>query len=264
MPEPAIRTSFAFPSDGTKLNGLSVKGAEAYSGAPATADHLGRHHPRHRGRPARGSPNGNSTGDMLVRFRSTGSAVLLAWGGHLAQSDYWDVAGGGGPDGAALVSGAPWHMRTLQLDGAGNKNQDRSIQPSAIVGTLPPQALAPTPRPTPGTDATGARGRPRDPRPSAAAGSTPGRRLRDRDAAGSGRPVGTPWARVTPPATSTCRGPCARARTTVVVLVLGGLALLAARRGAPGAGRHDPGRRRRPERASPLNLPPLRRARPLG
>jgi len=43
-------------------------------------------------------------------------------------------------------------MRTLQLDGSGNKNQDRSIQPSAIVGELPPRALAaptPTPRPTP-------------------------------------------------------------------------------------------------------------------
>jgi hypothetical protein len=43
-------------------------------------------------------------------------------------------------------------MRTLQLDGSGNRNQDRSIQPSAIVGELPPRALAPptpTPRPTP-------------------------------------------------------------------------------------------------------------------
>jgi hypothetical protein len=96
-----------------------------------------------------GNVNGNSTADILVRFRSTGSAVLLAWGGHLAQSRYWDTAAGGVRDGASLVSGAPWHMRTLQLDGTGNKNQDRSIQPSAIVGELPPQALAPTPNPTP-------------------------------------------------------------------------------------------------------------------
>jgi hypothetical protein len=41
-------------------------------------------------------------------------------------------------------------MRTLQLDGSGNKNQDRSIQPSAIVGELPPFALAPNPPPAPG------------------------------------------------------------------------------------------------------------------
>ena len=78
--------------------------------------------------------------------------MLLAWGGHLAQSRYWNLAAGGPRDGAGEVSGAPWHMRTLQLDGSGNRNQDRSIQPSAIVGELGPRALAPptpTPRPTP-------------------------------------------------------------------------------------------------------------------
>jgi hypothetical protein len=85
---------------------------------------------------------------MLVAFTATGPAVLLAWGGHLAQSAYWDVSGGGPRDGASMVSGSPWHMRTLQLDGSGNKNQDRSISPSAIVGELPPFALAP-PAPAP-------------------------------------------------------------------------------------------------------------------
>jgi hypothetical protein len=142
-------SSAAFPSDPFIANGLSVAGAEKYSGAPrrltiwgGTITSISR--PVHSG-----SVNGNSTADILVRFRSTGSAVLLSWGGHLAQSRYWDTAGGGARDGASLVSGAPWHMRTLRLDGAGNKNQDRSIQPSAIVGELPPQALAPTPRPTP-------------------------------------------------------------------------------------------------------------------
>jgi hypothetical protein len=142
-------SSAAIPSDPFKANGLAVSGAEAYSGSPrrltiwgGTITSISR--PAHAG-----NVNGNSTADILVRFRSTGAAVLMAWGGHLAQSRYWDTAAGGARDGASLVSGAPWHMRTLQLDGAGNKNQDRSIQPSAIVGELPPQALAPTPRPTP-------------------------------------------------------------------------------------------------------------------
>jgi hypothetical protein len=142
-------SSAAFPSDSFQANGLSVNGAEAYSGAPrrltmwgGTITSISR--PAHAG-----SVNGNSTADIVVRFRSIGASVLFAWGGHLAQSRYWDTAGGGARDGASLVSGAPWHMRTLQLDGAGNRNQDRSIQPSAIVGELPPQALAPTPRPTP-------------------------------------------------------------------------------------------------------------------
>jgi hypothetical protein len=57
-----------------------------------------------------------------------------------------------------MVSGSPWHMRTLQLDGSGNKNQDRSISPSAIVGALPPFALAP-PTPTPRPTAPAAAGR---------------------------------------------------------------------------------------------------------
>jgi hypothetical protein len=101
-----------------------------------------------------GPVSGNSTADFTVTFTTTGSAALLAWGGHLAQSTFWNVAAGGEPDGAAQVSGAPWHMRTLQLDGSGNKNQDRSIQPSAIVGVLPPFALAsPTPAPAPGATA---------------------------------------------------------------------------------------------------------------
>jgi hypothetical protein len=160
-------SSAAFPSDPFVANGLSVAGAEKYSGAPrrltiwgGTITSISR--PVHAG-----SVNGNSTADITVRFRSTGSAVLLAWGGHLAQSRYWDTAGGGARDGASLVSGAPWHMRTLQLDGAGNKNQDRSIQPSAIVGELPAQALAPaTPRPPGGSAPTPPR-QPTDPNAAA-------------------------------------------------------------------------------------------------
>ena len=82
------------------------------------------------------SLTGNTVADMLVTFTPTGSSVLLTWSAHLAQSAYWD--GAGTPTGADQISGAPWHMRTqgLQTSGgtsAGNKNQDRSIQPSAII-----------------------------------------------------------------------------------------------------------------------------------
>jgi hypothetical protein len=157
-PSMPVATSRAFPSDGFKANGLSVKGAEAYSGAPRRLTIWGGTITSITGPTHAGSVNGNSTADFLVRFVATGPAVLLAWGGHLAQSRYWDTAVGGARDGASLVSGAPWHVRTLQLDGAGNKNQDRSIQPSAIVGELPPQALAPTPPPGPGGGNPGAPG----------------------------------------------------------------------------------------------------------
>jgi len=140
--------SSTFPSDGLSANGLSVSGAQVYSGAPRRLTIWGGAVTGITGPAHDGSVDGNSTGDFTVTFESTGSAVLLAWGGHLAQSAYWDLAAGGPRDGAGEVSGAPWHMRTLQLDGTGNKNQDRSIQPSAIVGELPPFALTPTPPPT--------------------------------------------------------------------------------------------------------------------
>src|SRR6185369_4279009 len=131
-----------------KMDGLTVHGAELYSAAPRRLTIWGGtilsiSKPVHSG-----PISGNSSADMVVRFRTTRSAVELAWGGHLAQSAYWNRSIGGVSDGAGQVSGSPWHMRTLQLDGAGNKNQDRSIQPSAIVGELPPFALAP-PTPTP-------------------------------------------------------------------------------------------------------------------
>jgi hypothetical protein len=143
-------SSAAFPNDGYRVDGLTVHGAEIYSAAPRRLTIWGGTITSITGPTHSGSPNGNSSADFLVRFRSTGSAVLLAWGGHLAQSAYWNRSAGGPSDGAGQVSGAPWHMRTLQLDASGNKNQDRSIQPSAIVGELPPFALAPpTPKPTP-------------------------------------------------------------------------------------------------------------------
>jgi hypothetical protein len=133
-PSMPASSSAAFPNDPFVMDGLSVHGAEVYSGAPRRLTIWGGtilsiSVPVHSG-----PTSGNSSADIVVRFRATGRAVLLAWGGHLGQSAYWNRLNGGPSDGAAMVSGSPWHMRTLQLDGSGNKNQDRSISPSAIVG----------------------------------------------------------------------------------------------------------------------------------
>jgi hypothetical protein len=149
-------SSASFPTDSFKTDGLTVAGAQAYSTFPRRLTIYGGTITSISAPVHSGSPSGNSSADITVRFTSKGSAVLLAWGGHLAQSGYWDKAGGGAPDGAGQVAGAPWHMRTLQLDGAGNRNQDRSIQASAISGALagppaPPAAPAPTPKPTQNT-----------------------------------------------------------------------------------------------------------------
>ena len=77
-------SSFAFPSDPFTANGLTVRGAQTWSGVSrrltiygGTITSISR--PVHQG-----SVDGNSESTMLVKFRSTGSAVLMAWGGHLA------------------------------------------------------------------------------------------------------------------------------------------------------------------------------------
>ena len=181
-PSLPVASSRAFPSDGFKANGLSVKGAEAYSGASRRLTIWGGTISSIAGPTHAGSVNGNSTADFLVTFRAIGPAVLLAWGGHLGQSSYWDTAAGGARDGASLVSGAPWHVRTLQLDGTGNKNQDRSIQPSAIVGEVPQGGLAPTPPPPTGGT------------PPGPGGGAPG---------APGAPGTTPFPHITAPATTT-------------------------------------------------------------
>jgi uncharacterized repeat protein (TIGR01451 family) len=127
----------AFPSDSfapgsPTHSGLTVAGAESFSGVSRNLTMYGGTITSITGPTHSGPVGGNSTGDFVVTFNATRSGVLFAWGGHLAESAYW-VTTGDQPNGAATISGAPWHMRTQNLDGSGNKNQDRSIQPGAIV-----------------------------------------------------------------------------------------------------------------------------------
>jgi hypothetical protein len=235
LPSP---TTMAFPSDLYHANGLTVQGAEAYSGTPRRLTMWGGTITSISGPTHAGSPDGNSTADFYIRFRSTGAAVLFAWGGHLAQSAYWDRSRGGPSDGAGEVSGAPWHMRTLQLDGSGNKNQDRSIQPSAIVGELPPRALAPTPPPTPRPTPTPT---PRvTPRP--AAGATP---IPDHGTTG-GQPPDEPIdPNLTPPATSTVPSSTGVESSPLPALITVFAVLAGAILGAARLGRRPPARRGR-------------------
>jgi hypothetical protein len=224
-PNLGTSSSYAFPTDMFKMDGLTVHGAELYSAAPRRLTIWGGtilsiSKPVHSG-----PTSGNSSADMTVRFRATRSAVELAWGGHLAQSAYWNRSNGGASDGAAMVSGSPWHMRTLQLDGSGNKNQDRSISPSAIVGALPPFALAPptpTPSPTP---------RPPAPRPTPTPRPTPVNIPDPRPGAGGGTPnAPVSYAPVTMPPTSTAEAVMAGQATTTVpaAIALLGVGALAA------------------------------------
>jgi hypothetical protein len=213
-PSLGVSSTATFPSDPFRADGLPVSGAETYSGAPRRLTLWGGTIVSITGPVHSGSISGNSSADFLVRFRSTGAAVLLAWGGHLAQSAYWNRAAGGPADGASQVSGAPWHMRTLQLDGSGNKNQDRSIQPSAIVGALPPFALAPSPTPTPRPQSRPAP-TPRAPAPTAASRTSPG----------PGSPSGPGRAHPTVPPTATAE-PVRGSTSDSSPVIVAGLAAL--------------------------------------
>ncbi len=207
LPAPSSR---AFPTDPYAANGLTVNGAEVYSGVSRRLTTWGGTITAISGPVHSGSVNGNSSADFTVTFTSTGSDVLLAWGGHLAQSAYWDAAAGGAPDGASTVSGAPWHMRTLSLDGAGNKNQDRSISRSAIVGELPAPVIAPPPPPTP------------TPAPVAPA-PTPTRPASTNPPAAPG--VDPPALHLTPPPTSTVAESGAVSEPELVLPAVGAIAL---------------------------------------
>jgi hypothetical protein len=145
-------SSMGFPSDTETVDGLPVSGAESHAALGrvlklyggtitdiATPDHSG-------------PSNHNSKADIVVTFEMDDEgdqAALFAWGGHIAQSSYWDVEGDGDPDGASYIEGSPWHMRTQSLDDSGHRNQDRSIQIGGAGETTPTHTPTPTPTNTP-------------------------------------------------------------------------------------------------------------------
>jgi hypothetical protein len=78
----------------------------------------------------------NRQWNVKVSFKvETTGSVGFFWGGHLAESS--DDAWGAGK-GSAYISGGPYHMRAINLDGGGGANQDRSVQTGVVC--LPPDA----------------------------------------------------------------------------------------------------------------------------
>lgn len=73
-------------------------------------------------------PVGDQTLSISVQFTANNAgSVGLFWGGHLARANDWNGSG------ASSISGAPFHMRGINLDNGGKTNQDRSIQPGAVL-----------------------------------------------------------------------------------------------------------------------------------
>lgn len=70
---------------------------------------------------------GASQTSITITFRATSATPVLAWGGHISTRDDWGI-----DHSAIAISGSPFHMRLLDIDGSGG-NQDRSLTSSAAV-----------------------------------------------------------------------------------------------------------------------------------
>jgi hypothetical protein len=64
---------------------------------------------------------------VAVTFTAVDSTVVMAWGGHIARSADWDG------NGAAQISGSPYHMRLKEWTAGNVGNQDRSLSAAAVL-----------------------------------------------------------------------------------------------------------------------------------
>ena len=74
----------------------------------------------------------SSSTTMRIWFRTNNATVVFAWGGHIASQYDWGTG-----NSASSVSGSPYHMHLIGIDGAGG-SQDRALQASAVSA---PQCL---------------------------------------------------------------------------------------------------------------------------
>ncbi|HTM69094.1 MAG TPA: hypothetical protein VL426_07460 [Candidatus Binatia bacterium] len=69
---------------------------------------------------------------VQIQFTATNSTVVFAWGGHIGSSTDWGTGNAAGG-----ISGSPYHMRFIDIDGKGG-NQDRSLSAGAVAPPPPP------------------------------------------------------------------------------------------------------------------------------
>jgi prealbumin domain-containing protein len=64
---------------------------------------------------------------VKIEFTASDPTVVLAWGGHIGTGTDWGLGNSAGG-----ISGSPYHMRFIELNGKGG-NQDRSLSAGAIA-----------------------------------------------------------------------------------------------------------------------------------
>lgn len=74
-----------------------------------------------------GDYNTDSQTKITIFFRANTSDPVIAWGGHISTRLDWGIN-----HSSIAITGSPYHMRLLDLNGAGG-NQDRSLSSSATI-----------------------------------------------------------------------------------------------------------------------------------
>ncbi len=74
-----------------------------------------------------GFPAGDNSRRITITFTADVPNPVLAWGGHIAARKDWGLL-----QSAVNISGSPYHMRLIDLDGSGG-NQDRSLSAAAVI-----------------------------------------------------------------------------------------------------------------------------------
>lgn len=74
-----------------------------------------------------GDWSAQSSARLTITFTASAVNPVLAWAGHIAERADW-----GADHSAISISGSPYHMRLLDLDGKGG-NQDRSLTEDAVT-----------------------------------------------------------------------------------------------------------------------------------
>jgi uncharacterized repeat protein (TIGR01451 family) len=98
---------------GGSLTGMAYTNPDGSSGIPSTC-------------------SGDQSVTVRVSFTTAaGGDLVLAWGGHIGSERNWGLG-----NGAAAISGSPYHQRILQVDTTEIGSQDRSLKASAVL--VPP------------------------------------------------------------------------------------------------------------------------------
>lgn len=74
-----------------------------------------------------GTYGGASKTRITITFIANATNPVLAWGGHISTRMNWGVN-----NSAIAISGSPYHMRLIDLNGSGG-NQDRSLSSAATI-----------------------------------------------------------------------------------------------------------------------------------